>query len=281
MNNKLKQDQRVFISHSSEDKEFVRSLSNDLDNLGITVWFDEWELSVGDSIIDKIFEGLGASDILIIVLSPSSVVSRWVKEELNVANMRRISDGDVRVLPVLYKDCEIPLALKHIKYADFRGNYGNALYTLMDSLIPGYLLQQSLNHYYNHFCLLCDKYLAATDPADGADSIIQMYALLESGLNLRTEIELRKRKQNIRDLNFFEKIVELSNQGLNIRSQTWNILVTVRSQMMHSMRNNLDSLQTFTKMLGVRYHNLSEKEAIKAGLDRLKEIMKIICYGKK
>ena len=48
----------VFLSHSSKDKDQVVRLATDLREAGVAVWLDEWEISVGDSISQKIQEGL-------------------------------------------------------------------------------------------------------------------------------------------------------------------------------------------------------------------------------
>jgi len=65
----------VFISHASEDKErFVEGLALKLIGNGVNVWFDKWEIKLGDSLIDKIFEkGIKPSDFIIIVLSKNSI----------------------------------------------------------------------------------------------------------------------------------------------------------------------------------------------------------------
>ncbi len=46
----------IFLSHNSQDKYFVRKLKEDLKRDGIVVWFDEDEMKVGDSLIEKISE---------------------------------------------------------------------------------------------------------------------------------------------------------------------------------------------------------------------------------
>jgi hypothetical protein len=71
----------VFLSHSSQDKPFVRQLADHLrQHPQITVWLDEREISPGANIVDKIAEGLD-SDFVLLILSPNSINSNWVKEE--------------------------------------------------------------------------------------------------------------------------------------------------------------------------------------------------------
>lgn len=78
---------QLFLSHSSKDNEFVEKLRQSLKADGYNVWYDDWEIRVGDSIIQKINDGISESDFLIIVLSKNSVNSKWVREELNSATI--------------------------------------------------------------------------------------------------------------------------------------------------------------------------------------------------
>jgi hypothetical protein len=60
----------AFISHASEDKEpFVRQLAHELRQLGLHVWYDEFELKVGDSLAGSIDIGLRSSRYGVVVLS--------------------------------------------------------------------------------------------------------------------------------------------------------------------------------------------------------------------
>ncbi len=117
---------RVFVSHSSKDKPFVRRLLEDLKKQRLKIWFDERELKPGDSIVQGISEGLKASDYLMIVLSKASVQSKWVTAELNSALYSELSGKGTVVVPVLIEDCQIPMLLQDRIYADFRADYKTA-----------------------------------------------------------------------------------------------------------------------------------------------------------
>lgn len=107
---------KVFISHASEDKErFVLDFGEKLRSKGVDVWIDKWEMHPGDSLIDKIFEeGIGQSDVIIAVLSKNSINKKWVKEELNSANLRRIEEN-VRIIPVIIDNfVTVPTSLNHL-----------------------------------------------------------------------------------------------------------------------------------------------------------------------
>ncbi len=109
---------QAFLCHSSEDKHIVEQFAYRLRSTKSYVWFDKWEIKVGDSIVEKINEGLEKMTHLIIFLSKSSVNKPWVKKELSSALMRKLEDNSVRVMPIKINECDIPVIIKDIKYAD-------------------------------------------------------------------------------------------------------------------------------------------------------------------
>lgn len=93
-----------FISHASEDKEFVaRPLAKELRALGFRVWLDEFELRLGDSLHAKIDEGLRVSRFGVVILSPAFFSKRWPQQELNGLAAREMSDGQKVILPILHR----------------------------------------------------------------------------------------------------------------------------------------------------------------------------------
>jgi len=126
----------VFLCHSSKDKAFVERLSLDLRKLGTGIWLDKWEIKVGDSILERIEEGLTNNDFLFIVLSPDAMNSPWVKRELNAATIRELDERRVIVVPILYRHVEIPLLIREKLYADFTASYEDGLKALVTRLFP-------------------------------------------------------------------------------------------------------------------------------------------------
>jgi hypothetical protein len=126
----------IFLSHTHADKSFARRLAVDLKMAGAQVWIDEAEIQVGDSLIEKIREGIDAMDYLGVVLSPDSVNSSWVRREVDIAMNQEIEGKRVRVLPLLYKNCDLPGFLKGKLYADFTRleNYETALKSVLRRL---------------------------------------------------------------------------------------------------------------------------------------------------
>ena len=92
---------KVFISHSSKDHDFTMLLAEKMKKDFIDVWVDDWELQVGDSIVQKINEGISKSSFFIIVFSKYSIKSNWVLRELNSTLMRQLTKDDIKILPIL------------------------------------------------------------------------------------------------------------------------------------------------------------------------------------
>ena len=90
----------AFISHASEDKDdFVRPLADGLTECGLSVWFDEFELKVGDRLRESIDSGLSQSRFGIVVLSPHFFAKQWPQDELS-GLVTRETDGAKVILPV-------------------------------------------------------------------------------------------------------------------------------------------------------------------------------------
>ena len=114
----------VFLSHSSKDKPFVRELAAELSRGGeIEVWLDEREIAPGDNIVGRIGAGLENADFVLLILSPDSVESKWVKEEWTDAFWQQTNERHTRLIGVLYRDCRIPALLRNKKYFDLRTNH--------------------------------------------------------------------------------------------------------------------------------------------------------------
>lgn len=93
----------VFISHATEDKEsIVRPLAQALANAGVNVWYDEFELRIGDSLRRKIDAGIARSRFGLVVLSPSFFAKPWPQYELDGLVTMSVSQKQV-LLPVWHE----------------------------------------------------------------------------------------------------------------------------------------------------------------------------------
>jgi len=115
---------KVFLAHAKEDSEIVKKVGLFLVSKGVEVWLDDWCLTPGDSLTQKIFEeGIPTADRLVAFLSPSSVESNWVKRELATGTIMELAEekelGGKFVIPVLLVECKIPYMLRDKLYANF------------------------------------------------------------------------------------------------------------------------------------------------------------------
>src|ERR1019366_9465903 len=108
---------QVFLSYAQADGDVARQIADALQKEGLRVWFDAWELASGDSIVQRIEQAVATSDILVVLLSPNSVASRWVQTELSAAFLsRELRDRAITIIPAVIEDCEIPPLLADRKY---------------------------------------------------------------------------------------------------------------------------------------------------------------------
>lgn len=90
----------MFIAHASEDKEAVaRPLANALRDAGLAVWYDEFELRIGDSLRRKIDSGLANSRFGVVVLSQAFFGKGWPNYELD-GLVTRGASGEQTILPI-------------------------------------------------------------------------------------------------------------------------------------------------------------------------------------
>jgi hypothetical protein len=93
----------AFISHAAEDKnDLVRPLAKRLRDLGFSIWYDEFELKVGDSLRRSIDRGLANSRFGIVVLSTAFFSKNWPQYELDGLVTKELSGGKV-ILPLWHK----------------------------------------------------------------------------------------------------------------------------------------------------------------------------------
>ena len=99
-----------------------------------TFWLDSWEILAGDSFIQRIQEGLQGADFVVLALSPHAVGSGWTEKEWQSRLDQEIRTREVRIIPILLADCEIPTLLSDKERADFRDDYEIGLATLVKAI---------------------------------------------------------------------------------------------------------------------------------------------------
>src|SRR5262245_4246888 len=93
----------VFLSHSSKDRRFVeQKLIPFLKSHGVKPWYSTVDIRTADDFERSIREALLSCDSFLVVLSPNSVKSEWVRAEVHWAMENRKG----RVVPVFVADCD-------------------------------------------------------------------------------------------------------------------------------------------------------------------------------
>ena len=108
----------VFISYSRHDVDFALRLGKDLKAKGLNIWLDKLDIKPGEIWDNAIEKAMKTSGKVLIVLSPSSVSSPNVMDELSYA-----FDEGKSIIPVLHIECERPFRLRRRQFCDFTKDY--------------------------------------------------------------------------------------------------------------------------------------------------------------
>jgi hypothetical protein len=121
---------KIFISYSRKDIGFARKLAGDLEKAGYDVWWDLTDLRGGDDWLRVIPSAIESSEFFIVVLSPNSAMSDWVKKEYTQA-----LSSSKKIIPLMLTRSSVPFALNTINYVDFTSDdYAANLQNLLDAL---------------------------------------------------------------------------------------------------------------------------------------------------
>lgn len=90
----------LFVSHASEDKDdIVKPLVEELESYGLKVWYDEFELKIGDSLSESIDKGIINSKNGLIIISNNFLKKNWTDYELKSFIMKETEQGG-NILPI-------------------------------------------------------------------------------------------------------------------------------------------------------------------------------------
>lgn len=91
----------VFLSYASEDFDLAKSIAEHLTKNGIETWWDNWSISAGDSLRQKIDEGIQECTHFVVLLTPNSIGKPWVNQEIDAGLVRKLNEN-CRLLPIRY-----------------------------------------------------------------------------------------------------------------------------------------------------------------------------------
>lgn len=126
----------VFISYSHKDRGFVDRLAARFSRDGIRFWLDEKEILIGDVIDRAISEGIQKNSLFLVVLTPSSIASKWVQREFDEAAHEAVEGGKI-ILPLVAKGLgigDVPARVRRLRCADFNKGFEAAYNILLRSI---------------------------------------------------------------------------------------------------------------------------------------------------
>lgn len=91
----------AFLSHASEDAELAEHIAKELQSNKIDTWWDRWCITSGDSIRQKIDEGIENCTHFLVLLTPKSISKPWVKAEMDAGFFNKL-EGKCKFVPLRY-----------------------------------------------------------------------------------------------------------------------------------------------------------------------------------
>jgi hypothetical protein len=126
------QDARVaFFSYHGEDSGFALRLASDLKAAGASVWMDRLDISPAQRWDRAVEDALTKCQRMVVILSPAAVNSTNVMDEVSFA-----LEEQKTLIPVIYRDCTVPIRLRRLQYVDFRKDYDRGVKELVKTLAP-------------------------------------------------------------------------------------------------------------------------------------------------
>lgn len=113
---------RVFVSYSSQDRAEALTVRRILEGAGCEVWLDVFDIRPAGRLENELTEALERADLVCVLLSPTSVVSPWVRRELATALAGK--ERGQRLLPVILRACELPPELDDLVGIDAQDGVG-------------------------------------------------------------------------------------------------------------------------------------------------------------
>ncbi|MCL6090338.1 MAG: toll/interleukin-1 receptor domain-containing protein [Candidatus Thermoplasmatota archaeon] len=133
---------KVFVSYNHTDKAIAIKIATVLKAYGMQVWFDEWNIVLGDSVEGAIDEGLKATHFVFLI-SKNTNSSRYQRRELLSSLSGYISAGTPKIIPVLLDETTVPTIIQDLRHHRYEGGTENDWKTIVWS-ITGVLIKNTM-----------------------------------------------------------------------------------------------------------------------------------------
>ena len=122
-------ERKVFLSYKREDQSFASKLKADLEAEGIFSWIDVNGIQPGLNWDHEVEQALKKAEIVLVLLTPDSVTSANVMDEVSYA-----LSSKKRVIPVMVRNCEVPFRLHRRQRIDLTSDYSTGLKQLIETI---------------------------------------------------------------------------------------------------------------------------------------------------
>jgi hypothetical protein len=153
----MEKQRKTFLSYSRANKDFAVRLARELKSEGFSVWLDQLDIPAGARWDREVEKALKECEIFMIILTPASINSENVLDEIGYA-----IDTGKRFLPVLLEKSDVPLRLRRFQYVDFTNKSFNEGVESAKALLRNLIAQTSVP--------LRENPAAATDEIDQAEA---------------------------------------------------------------------------------------------------------------
>jgi hypothetical protein len=122
----------IFLSYAREDSEIALKLTRDLKAAGVPIWLDQLDIPPGKRWDRAVEAALQGSKCLLVLLSPNSVSSENVMDEVSYA-----MEEEKQIVPVIVQKCRLPLRMRRLQFIDLTRDYNASLEQLLRVLGNG------------------------------------------------------------------------------------------------------------------------------------------------
>jgi hypothetical protein len=124
----------VFISHRRADTTLAEKLAHEIKERGHQVWLADWKINIGDSIVERMQQGLEGATYFVLCYSERGVMAPWISREWMSVLARQLNGANVKILPVVLTGGDPPIILSDLQYADLVTDWRGGVERLLRSI---------------------------------------------------------------------------------------------------------------------------------------------------